>query len=380
MLEEFTRHFLWLTAWFVPAGLFFFLVYLGLSMPLRRNERAQFFLDLLEINLKQGRTSEQALVGMAQTRDRDLGARFQLVAAHVENGRSLSQALQHVPAFLPPNIQAMIRVGEEIGDLRPVFPAARKLLTDAISATSSAVNYFMILAFVLLPVAPVLFLIISVFVLPKLEMLFASFEEGIEMPLHFIAGWQALCIFQLIVAAVFYIGFVAYLGGPRFIAWLQAGIGWPISDWILYQIPWKRKRLQRDFVSMLSLLLDSGVPEGKALPLAAQSTANRIFRQRAERVAAALSNGEPLSQALRKLERSPELAWRLRNAMHQPGRFCQALSGWMESLDARAFQQQQAFSQGLTTALVILNGVMVALVAAAFFHALVSIINLGVLW
>src|SRR5437762_331000 len=71
-----------------------YLIYFLLTLPMRRNERARFFLDLLELGLKQGRTPEAAVADAAASRDRSLGARFHLLAAHLETGMRLSQALE----------------------------------------------------------------------------------------------------------------------------------------------------------------------------------------------------------------------------------------------------------------------------------------------
>jgi hypothetical protein len=56
------------------------------------------------------------------------------------------------------------------------------------------------------------------------------------------------------------------------------------------------------------------------------------------------------------------------------------LTGWHESLDAKAFQQEQAAAHTVTSGLVIANGLIVATVAVGVFSVLISIINAGVLW
>jgi hypothetical protein len=49
-------------------------------------------------------------------------------------------------------------------------------------------------------------------------------------------------------------------------------------------------------------------------------------------------------------------------------------------LNARAFQQEQATAHVLTTILVLFNGVVVGVMAAAVFQSLISIIREGLLW
>jgi hypothetical protein len=56
------------------------------------------------------------------------------------------------------------------------------------------------------------------------------------------------------------------------------------------------------------------------------------------------------------------------------------LTGWCESLDAKAFQQEQAAALTLTSALVLLNGLFVSLIVLTTFGALIAIVETGVLW
>jgi hypothetical protein len=90
--------------------------------------------------------------------------------------------------------------------------------------------------------------------------------------------------------------------------------------------------------------------------------------------------GGRLTDAVALLDQSGEFHWRLTNAVHGRGGFATALAGWHEALDARANQQEQAASQLFTTALVLLNGVLIGLVLFTVFGALVAIIQGGLLW
>jgi hypothetical protein len=66
---------------------------------------------------------------------------------------------------------------------------------------------------------------------------------------------------------------------------------------------------------------------------------------------------------------------RFGNAAQSRNGFTAALRGWLEALDARAFQEEQSASQFLTGGLVLLQGLMIGLLAFGFFHLLVSLIE-----
>jgi hypothetical protein len=88
-----------------------------------------------------------------------------------------------------------------------------------------------------------------------------------------------------------------------------------------------------------------------------------------------------LPAALGRLDDSGEFQWRLANAVHHSGGFAVALRGWQESLNAKAFQQEQAASQTIATLLVLINGIIVGLMAVTVFQLLISIMaGEGVLW
>lgn len=364
----------------VPLYAFFYLVYVAIGLPLRRQERARLFLDLVTTGLASGRSIEESVVSISRSGDTSVGARFHLLAAYLEGGWDLVSALQKSAGLLPPQMTAMIRVGQEIGDARRVLPACRALLNDATSHLQNAYNYLIVLAFVLLPVIPALFWVMTVFVLPKYQQLFADLRESTPLsalPFHWAAAMSQV---QIVVALLFYLGAIFYVGGPRLVSWLGAGLLLPRIDGLLYRVPWRRKRMQRDFAGMLGLLLDAGVPEDRAVTLAADSTNNRAFTRRAERVVGALRQGTPLPQALAAIDSSGELHWRLANALRSGKNFFAALTGWLEGLDAQAFRQQQTFGQLVTTGLVLYNGLMVALFAVYVFGGFTAIIEEGVLW
>src|SRR6202012_1581613 len=128
----------------------------------------------------------------------------------------------------------------------------------------------------------------------------------------------------------------AYIGGPRVYLWSRAVLG-GLPDWIHYHLPWRRKRLQRDFSAMLAVLLDAHVPEAEAVSLAGESTANAIVRRRAEKIRAQLTQGVRLPDAIRAMDDQGELQWRLANALQRGRGFLSALNGWHEALDSKAF-------------------------------------------
>jgi type II secretory pathway component PulF len=373
-------HFLFALFWFavlilLPGGAFSMLMHYLLSLPMRRRDRALFFLDLVETVLQRGQPMEPAVLAAAENHDRAIGVHFYLVTAYIEGGASLGEALEKVPRFLPPQINAILRAGEKIGDLKKVLPACREVLRIAPDTVRTTMHYMVAILLLFAPVTIWMICLISVMVIPRFKEVASGTNVQLWPLTTFVFGntlwlvtYEAV-LFIVLVAAV-----MIYIGGPGLIRWFQFR-SVPIVDWITWHVPWKQKKLLRTFSAMLAVLLDGGVPEAEAVRLAGDCTANEICRRRVQRVTAALERGIKLDDAVSAFDNSGEFHWRLANAIHAHGGFLNALRGWHEALDAKAFQQEEATAHAVTSGLVILNGVVVGLIATAMFGILIAMVR-----
>ena len=361
----------------LPGGALSVLMHFLLSLPLRRRDRALFFLDLLETVLQRSQPLEPAILAAAENKDRSIGVRFYIFAAHIENGARVGEALELEPRFLPPQINAILRAGEKLGDLKKVLPACREVLRIAPDTVRSTTHYMVGILLIFAPIACWLITLLTVFVVPKFKDVVAGMGVKVWAPAqfvfalnnsHILVGLEIFIFFMLLALAAIYIG------GPGLVRWFQFR-NVPIVDWLAWRIPWKQKKLQRTFSAMLAVLLDGGVPEAEAVRLAGDSTANEICRRRAERVTDALAGGMKLDDAVRAFDDTGEFHWRLTNATHAHGGFLLALRGWHEALDAKAFQQEEAATHIFTSGLVIFNGLVVALIAISMFGMLIMMLR-----
>jgi type IV pilus assembly protein PilC len=357
-------------------------LYFIITIPMRRNERTRIFLDILQLGLKDGQTPEAAVIGASESNDSCFGARFHFLAEHVRNGLRLSAGLDRVPRLLPPQVTAMLKTGERIGDVGKVLPACRRLIGDGVSQVRGALNYVLILALVVSPAAVLLPIMLNVFVVPKFKEVFTGMFEGSQLPAFtrlVLGSSHTILWLQLLVIFATWFLLFAYVGGPRVRGWFQIVLG-GLPDWIHFHLPWRRKRMKRDFSAMLAVLLDAHVPEAEAVALAGECTVNAIVRRRAERVRTQLTQGVKLPDALRAIDDQGELQWRLANALQRGSGFLSALNGWHEALDSKAFQQEQTAAQITTTGLVLFNGFIIAGVVIGLFIPIIALINAMTLW
>lgn len=364
---------------------FLYLIYYLLTLPIRRNERARLFLDILEMGINSGQSVEAVVYGASSTRDNDLGGRYHVLATNLGRGVPFGEAIELVPRLLPPETRATLRTGARLGDLRKVLPACRLSLTRGISQVRGALNYVLILSFLATPFAVAIPIILKVKVIPAFEAIFAGMLAVSQLPgltRFVLAASSQIVLVQVVLFALVWLLTVCYLGGPRLRAWvgrvLPGGAGF--IDSILLFLPWRRKRVQRDFSAMLAVLLESGVPEAEALRLAGESTANIVMVRRARRAGALLQQGVKLPQAIKEVDDSGELQWRLSNALHGNTGFVKALAGWHEALDAKAFQLEQTAAQLTTTLFVLLNGLIIGGIVIGMFLPLIQLLNGVTLW
>lgn len=371
-----------ITALVLPAlfGLFYLGYYL-FSLPLRRREGARLFLDLVETGIESGHGVEQAVLSAARHGVHRLSRKFREFAERLTEGLGFAQALELTPGLVPAPVSAMLRAGAELGDLRKTLPGCRRLIRDATAPLLKAQHYLMLLVFVTSPMWIAAFLFLTVCVVPKLEQIQADVAEGAPAGLmQGLIEWRhGLLAVQVTIVVCLWSAAIVSWGGPRLQQWFTRRVPLPWSHLAL-QVPWQRNRLLRDFATLLGVALDSGLPEPRAVMLAADGAANEVLRARAVSVLKDLQEGFKLPQALRRVDTSRELEWRLENAAHGRTGFAASLAGWEESLDARAFHQEQVAAQLLTTGLVLLNGVMVALLTAGVFQMLIRLISSAALW
>ena len=348
--------------------------------PIRQLETAQVFLDLLEMGVSRGRSPENIVVQAASLGEKALGKRFTRLAERIQNGASLGSALQLTPGLLPEPVVAMLQAGERLGDIRKVLPPCRDALSAGPSRAMGAFNYLPVFS----PLLPLLVIVqfLCIVIIPKFQEIFTDLLEAAPLPvatLIVIRYANTLLVFGVLAAAL---GILLVLLG-------QVRRRWPsayshsvklLFDQCLFCLPWRRKRMQRDFSAMLAILLDAGVPESEAITLAAQSTGNHVFVTRSQMVIEKLQQGGKLTEAIRAIDDSGELQWRLANAVHGHDGFLRSLQGWHDTLDAKAYQQEQAASQVFSTVLVLLNGVLVTIVALAIFQPIIAVIQHEALW
>jgi len=334
--------------------------------PIQRRERTRFFLYLLAQAEESGQSIEQIIISLSKGGEQPLGPQFDRVARHIEWGlMNLPEALAREPGCLPAQVVAIYKVGHEAGDVNMILPVAQENHRENGESVFSGLIYHIIV----LSIAVMIVGILMTYVIPKFKAIFADMLEPGEVLPEF--TMLVLKISDTIKnnAAALFIPLLLLLG-----VWFYCKKkGWLDAFWLL--MPWRRKRLQRDYSRVLALLLDSGVPEEKAIELAAQSTSNRTIKKRARKVIASLQSGMGLTEAIKLMDDSREFQWRLTNALQTDGKFVDSLSGWHQSLSARADRQHRSFASLIEATMILLLGLIIGSIMIGMFLPLIKLMD-----
>jgi general secretion pathway protein F len=253
----------------------------------------------------------------AELRKRRLAAAFERIAAAIERGQSLEQALAAERGALPRHLQALVTAGAHTGKLGQVledFVHFRQQTDDVYRSVWLAVAYPAFLVFLLAAVA----LFFAVSIVPTLASITETHHAGI--PSFVRAGvqvceWisQHVAGLQMGVAAViFMVGSAALLIGPK---WRRQ---------LLNQLPlfgplWRFSALS-EFAQLLRLLLTNGVPLPDALRLAADGVRDADLAAVSRCLAGQVESGAQLAEAMSHFPQiassiQPIVAWGERQSL-----------------------------------------------------------------
>jgi type II secretory pathway component PulF len=292
---------------------------------------------------------------------------------------TLSDALKRVPRLLPEAITGVLQVGETLGDYRKVLPVCQTMLKDAASSIRNVTSNLILLLFIARP-SLLLLAVFSFSIWPRFQQIYQNYQTpSLPLIVTTMEFFPKILLLLSIIYATLYLGAFLYVGGPRLRRWLEVGIS-PFTHALLLKVPWYRKRLLRNFSLMLGILLDAEVPESEALLLAGQITPNQAFKRQVKRCSLSLESGNSLETAIQALDKTPELAWRLRIASQQQAGFRYALEGWWQWLHAKAMQQEQSAVESFSIGMVLINGLLTAVLSIGVFHLISSVIEQGTLW
>ncbi len=288
-------------------------------------------------------------------------------------GKAFSQALQRHPGVFGPVFIGLIRVGEAGGLLEEVLRQLAQLLEWEIELRNrirAALQY----PVVVLGVLTLAVTIVLVFVVPRFENLFRSFEVPLPLPTRLLLG-VSWCVSHYgwamgLAAAGLGVGVWRFLrtAAGRF-WWHRWQLRLPVVGPLFLQLALSR------FARLVAALNHSGVPMVETLALAGESVNNTYVQQRIARVCDRVKGGESLAEALGVDRLFPPVLVQMVASGEATGRVDELLQGLSEYYDQQFDYAVRRLILLIEPALLIVVGVGVLLMAMGVLLPMWSLVR-----
>jgi type IV pilus assembly protein PilC len=223
--------------------------------------------------------------------DRRLAAAAERLAARLQQGGTIKEAVDSLDHQLPTEVAGLLRAGVESGDLAGSFErfAQQRLAAERFNRRiRSAFAYPLLILFILVP----LLLFLSIFVIPMFGDIYREFD--LELPpitevILQTARQMPMLVLGLLL--LFAVPFILRIVGGR---WLVHRVRFSLP---LVGRLWMWAG-QREFSSQLSSFLSLGLPMPSAIAYTTDVLSDRNVARACERVRNRVEEGETLSRSL----------------------------------------------------------------------------------
>ena len=259
-------------------------------------EKVTFF-QLLGVMINAGMPIIRSLYVLSeQMQNLKLKAVIRQLALEMEEGKSLSQAMENHTSVFTQADRGMIASGEASGNLKSILNDIAHQSEKSANIVAKVRGAMIYPAAILIIMCICLFLILTM-VVPKLTALFS--EGGTELP----ATTQLLLALSALAQnywPALLLGFLAVALG--FLIFRQTKQGRYTLDLVLLYIPTFGKLLRELMISrfarMMASLMMAGVPIVKALEIDSNALGNEVYKQRVNYAAQDVAQGIPLGENL----------------------------------------------------------------------------------
>jgi len=300
-------------------GDFFRSLFSGVSI----NDKVNFTTQL-SVMLSSGLHLPQALEVLSLQNKGRLKEILSKVQREVEAGTSLSDSLAKYPEVFDKTYIALLRAGEASGNMDKIMLRLSDNLEkerELKGKIKGALVYPIIITLAMVGV----FVIIMVFVIPKLTQMYASLSVELPLPTKimiaisnfFVNSWYAVIIIVILLAGLF--------------RWYsRTAMGQYITAKIVSKSPifgdLTIKTQMAEFTRTLSLLLTSGVAIVDAINIVSEAASSPIVRDSLKGVSNMVEKGLPLSEAIRRDKNFPQLVYQMSTVGEETGKIDEVFS------------------------------------------------------
>ncbi len=302
-------------------------------------------------------------------------ARFRSVllaaATDVRQGAMLSDALAAYPAVFSPLTLALIKAGEESGNLAEILSNLSDYLEAQLDLRRrirvSTMYPAFIMGFFCVAVSVIFF-----FILPRFREIFE--RAGAELPL---LTRIVMTVSSAFAENIGYVLLVLVAGGVAFWFWRKTASGRSTIHAVLLHLPVigrvTREMIMARLARTLGMLIDGGIPMVEALSLSAAAAGNVCVEQQMVQVRQNVVRGASLSEELSSRPHFPRLLVRMVAAGEASGRLGEMLNRAAEHFSREFSARVDMLMAMLEPALLVAIGILVGFVVIAIYFPIFSL-------
>ncbi len=341
---------------------------IGILASRTRVSRQGALLKALSIAAEKGMPLAPAVAAFA---DQDRGSarrRVMALAAALNQGQSLSEALTHSRKLVSSDAVLLINAGEDSGQLPQALEAAASCRAAHYPLWLAIAGRFAYILALMIALQTIVSFILY-FIVPKFEAIFRDF--GVSLPQ---ATVMVIDISHLIVKYF-------YLVVPLLILEVKLLIFLPVSlaGWGKFQVPIFDRFLVRRHSALLSralaLYVAAGRPISGGLEFVGEAYPTRWFRERVKLASRDVQQGLDWVTALERHQAIRPVDAEVLRSAHAVGNLGWALEEQAERNERRLAQRVQLILVTLFPMLLLMIGFVVFVIALGFFAPLVKLIS-----
>ncbi len=287
------------------------------------------------------------------------------VRMRVEEGASLSEAMEARPEYFDSVYRSLIAAGESSGNLLPMLDRLASLKQRNLRVRNSIIGA-MLYPVLLLGIAAVVLGLLIAIVIPKFALLFGT----LDVPLP--TSTKVLVVLSQVIRSYWWAMLGVFAGTVIALrAWMKTPAGKYTIDKVILRLP-KIGSIAKNFAMaritrLLGVLIESHVPVLEALELTEHAAGNALYTELISNTRDIVSRGEPIhSGFLQRDLISPAVCEAIRNG-EQSGQLGPLLLNVASFLDDDNEVVLRSLTSILEPVILILMGLFVGLVAISLF-------------
>lgn len=298
-----------------------------------------------------------------QTTDPRLKAILQKVTMIVRDGGSFSESLAGYPQVFSPLYVAMVKVGEESGNLKEMVRAITEHQRGQ-EELALKIRNALIYPVLMLTVGVLTVIFILTFVMPRITALMAASGQALPLPTQILmklsAGLQSSWWWLILVIFVFSL---------VIIEWGKTVSGRMALNRLFMSLPGlgeflKKAQLGR-FCRTLELLLKSGVAILRALQLTTPLISHRPLQEEFQRLQQDLAAGSSLAQNLKNSKLIPTFMVNLISVGEESGNLSEALADVADHYELETNESIKTATTLIEPCLILLVGLVIGFLVMA---------------